>query len=104
MDLATTPEQKAVAELIYARQDMGRPFAAPPGVPPDRAQALRKALIDMAKDRDFRAEAQRLKLEVAPTSGEEVEALLKRVLSAPPAIIERARWAVTNRTLVEQKP
>jgi tripartite-type tricarboxylate transporter receptor subunit TctC len=102
MDLATTPEQRAVAELIYARQDMGRPFGAPPGVPADRVEALRKALLDMAKDADFLNEAGRLKLEVAATTGPEVETLLKRVLGAPPAIIERAHWAVTNRGFVEQ--
>ena len=32
--------------LVLSRQEMARPFAAPPGLPPDRAAALRKAFDD----------------------------------------------------------
>src|SRR5947209_9856862 len=45
-DLAKTDEQRQILKLIFARQVMGRPFLAPPGVPEDRLAALRKAFMD----------------------------------------------------------
>ena len=43
MDLAKNDEQRTILKLIFGRQVMGRPFVAPPGVPKDRVDALRKA-------------------------------------------------------------
>ena len=57
MDFAKTDEQKQIFRLIFARQVMGRPFLAPPGVPKDRADALRKAFMDTMKDPEFLADA-----------------------------------------------
>ena len=57
IDLAKTDEQRQILKLIFARQVMGRPFLAPPGVPTDRADALRKAFMDTMKDKEFLADA-----------------------------------------------
>ena len=37
IDLAKNDEQRKMLKLIFARQVMGRPFLAPPGIPRDRA-------------------------------------------------------------------
>ena len=58
--------QKQIVRLVLSRQTMGRPFAAPPGVPADRKQALRRAFDATLKDPAFLAEAEKLKLEVNP--------------------------------------
>jgi tripartite-type tricarboxylate transporter receptor subunit TctC len=100
--LAHNDEERAVLEVIFARQAMGRPFLAPPGIPADRAAALESALMATAADAEFLADAERLHLEVSATDGATVRALLARILSAPQAVIEKARWAVTNRTFVEE--
>jgi len=55
---------------------MGRPFAAPPAVPKDRIDALRKAFMETMADREFLAEAAQTKSEVTPVSGEEIESLV----------------------------
>jgi hypothetical protein len=99
--LAHNDEERAVLEVIFARQAMGRPFLGPPDLPPDRAAALEKALMATAADPAFLADAEKLNLEVSATDGATVRALLARILAAPPAVIEKARWAVTNRTFVE---
>src|SRR5262245_41499107 len=39
LELVTDPESRQVLELILIRQEPGRPFAAPPGVPADRLTA-----------------------------------------------------------------
>ena len=76
MDLAKTDEQRTILKLIFGRQVMGRPFAAPPAVPKDRIDALRKAFMETMADREFLAEAAQTKSEVTPVSGEEIESLV----------------------------
>ena len=90
MDFAKTEEQKQIFKLIFARQVMGRPFVAPPGVPKDRADALRKAFDDTMKDPEFLADAVRTQLEITPVSGEEVERLVTELYQTPKAVAEKA--------------
>jgi len=89
-DLAKTDEQRQILKLIFARQTMGRPFLAPPGIPPDRAEALRKAFMDTMKDRDFLADAEKAQLEITPVSGEKVQALVQEIYQTPPEIAKKA--------------
>jgi tripartite-type tricarboxylate transporter receptor subunit TctC len=89
-DLATTDEQRAIFKLIFARQVMGRPFLAPPGIPPDRAGALRKAFMDTMKDKDFLADAEKGQLEITPVSGEDIQKLVMDIHQTSPEIAKRA--------------
>ena len=57
----------------------GAAVLAPPGVPPDRAEALRKAFMDTMKDKEFLADAEKAQLEIKPVSGAEVEQLVKDI-------------------------
>ena len=82
-DLANTKEQKQIIKLIFARQVVGRPYIAPPGLPPDRLAALRQAFIDTLSDKDFLTDAERSKLEISPVPGDKVEALVKEVYETP---------------------
>jgi tripartite-type tricarboxylate transporter receptor subunit TctC len=86
--------QKQIHKLVASRQTMGRPFAAPPGVPADRAEALRRAFDATLKDPAFLAEAEKLKLEVNPVSGEEVTRLITELYATPKDIVEEARAAI----------
>jgi tripartite-type tricarboxylate transporter receptor subunit TctC len=88
-DLAKNEEQKQIFELVFARQTMGRPFMAPPGVPNDRVAALRTAFMATMKDPEFLAEAQRGKLEITPVSGEELQKIVERVYKTNPAIAKK---------------
>jgi tripartite-type tricarboxylate transporter receptor subunit TctC len=76
--------------LLFARQVMGRPFMAPPGVPADRVAALRKAFMDTMRDKEFLAEAERGKLEITPVSGEDIQKLVEEVYATPEAVTRRA--------------
>jgi tripartite-type tricarboxylate transporter receptor subunit TctC len=86
--------QKQVLRLVTSRQVMGRPFAAPPGVPEDRKQALRAAFEATLKDPAFLDEANKLKLEVNPVSGADVDKLLGELYRTPKAVVEEARKAI----------
>jgi hypothetical protein len=90
IDLAKTDEQRQILKLIFARQVMGRPFLAPPNVPQDRAQALRKAFLDTLNDKEFLANAEQAKMEINPVSGEEVETLVKEAYATPAAVAKKA--------------
>lgn len=90
LDLVSDTATKRVLELILTRQETGRPFAAPPGVPADRVALLRQAFDATMKDPAFMADAKRLQMEVDPLSGAEVEALLRKAYASPPDIIARA--------------
>jgi tripartite-type tricarboxylate transporter receptor subunit TctC len=90
MDFAKTEDQQQIFKLIFARQVMGRPYLAPPGVPKDRADALRAGFMATMKDPDFLAEVQRAELEITPVPGEEVEALVKELYQTPKALAAKA--------------
>jgi len=90
LDLVTDPESKAVLELILIRQEAGRPFAAPPGVPADRVAALRRAFEATLADAEFRADAEKAQLEIEPLTAPEIENYLAAAYSAPKAIVQKA--------------
>ncbi len=86
MDFAKTDEQRQIFKLIFARQPMGRPFLAPPGIPAERAEALRKAFMDTMKDPGFLAEAERMKLEINPVAGDAVQGIVQDLYQTPKSI------------------
>jgi tripartite-type tricarboxylate transporter receptor subunit TctC len=89
-DLVDDPQKLAAWKLIVSRQNIARPFAAPPDVPAERVAALRAAFDATMRDADFLAEAKRLALEVRPVSGTDVQALLGEIGAAPRAVLARA--------------
>jgi len=90
MDLAETEEDRQILRLVLARLVLGRPFVAPPGIPEDRAAALRQAFDDTMKDPAFLADAERSRLEITPITGAELEELLGDLYETPPHLVERA--------------
>ena len=96
MDYAKTEEHKQIFRLIFARQVMGRPFLAPPGVPKERADALRRAFDATMKDADFLADAAKARLEITPVAGEVVEKLVKDLYQTPKALADKAAEYIRN--------
>ena len=68
---------------------MALPFLAPAGIPADRATALKSAFMAMVKDREFLADAERVKLDITPIDGEAVRAIIAKMQMTPHAVIER---------------
>jgi tripartite-type tricarboxylate transporter receptor subunit TctC len=93
-DFAKNDDERKALELIFSRQVMGRPYAAPPGIPAQRLQALRRAFDETARDAAFRAEAERLELELNPVSGEEIDALIGRIYGASDNAVRLATDAI----------
>jgi tripartite-type tricarboxylate transporter receptor subunit TctC len=91
MDLARTEEERQILQLIFVRCVLGRPFLAPPGLPPERAAALRAAFDATMTDPEFLREAMQMRLEITPISGNEVQELVAEVFQTSPDIVNRTR-------------
>jgi hypothetical protein len=96
MDYAKTDLDKQALELLFAPQAAAWPLIAPPGIPADRLAALRKAFMDTMKDPKFVAEAEKLHIELDPMGGEEMSANIKRILSFPEKVVDRAKYLTTE--------
>ena len=96
-ELATTDEQREVLDFILANTAYEYPYAAPPGIPPQRLAMLRRAFDSTMKDQTFRAQAEKQLVEVEPLTGEELQAIVTRILNAPPAVIAKAQDVMTPR-------
>jgi tripartite-type tricarboxylate transporter receptor subunit TctC len=94
LDLTDNPKEKSALKLIFSRQAMARPFAAPPNLPPERAKALRDAFDATMKDPEFLAEAKKLDLEVRPVAGEKINALVNEIYSYPADVVKIAADAI----------
>jgi len=90
IDLAKTDEERQILRLIFARQVMGRPFLAPPGIPADRAEALRKAFMETLTDPAFMADAEKAQLEVNPVAGDDLQKLVAEIYRTPPEVAKKA--------------
>jgi tripartite-type tricarboxylate transporter receptor subunit TctC len=88
-DLAETDEQKKLLKLEFTGFQLGRPYFVAPKVPHDRVQTLRRSFDATLKDKDLLAEAVKLKLEVNPTTGEEMQDILKEVYATPPELVAK---------------
>jgi tripartite-type tricarboxylate transporter receptor subunit TctC len=97
LDLAKTEEERAALKLMLARLEYGRPFFLPPNVPAARVAALRRAFDATMKDPAYLAEADKLKIDVDPLSGEQVAALVEQVSHTPADTVARVRTAMENR-------
>jgi tripartite-type tricarboxylate transporter receptor subunit TctC len=91
LDYAKNDEERQMLRLIMMRGVLGRPFLAPPELPPERAEALIAAFDQMIVDPAFLDEAARARLDIVPASGAKVRGLLEEAYRTTPALIERTR-------------
>ena len=89
LDLALTGEQRQAIEFLYAGQGIGRPFVAPPDLPPDRLKMLRDAFKATMTDPAFVAEAQKSKLDLEPEDGDHLAVLIAKIYATPKPIVDK---------------
>ena len=90
-EMATRDDDRQLLELVLTPQLMGRPLVAPPGLPPERLETLRRAFNMAMKDPQLLAEAQKQALEIQPVEGAEISRVLDKVYASPIKLIERAQ-------------
>jgi tripartite-type tricarboxylate transporter receptor subunit TctC len=92
MDRYKTPDaSRSLANVVLAAGALGRPMLGSPGIPADRVKILRDAFNATMKDPEFLAELDKRKFDLDPTSGEELEKIVKEAMSQPPDVIARLK-------------
>lgn len=89
-DLVKSDRDKQALKVHLAPQVYGRPFAVGPKVPDDRYKALRTAFWKTLHDPVFLADAKKRRLPITPTSGEEVDKLVKEIYALPKDVLAYA--------------
>jgi tripartite-type tricarboxylate transporter receptor subunit TctC len=79
-----------------ASYEFQRPFSLPPGVPPERLQTLRKAFAATLRDPALLAEAKKMKLDIEPVSGEEIDGYVKQIYSMSNAVKRNLSFLVKS--------
>jgi tripartite-type tricarboxylate transporter receptor subunit TctC len=90
-EMVERADERRIVELVLSGGQLGRPFAAAPGVPQERVAALRAAFDAVMRDPDFLAEAVTLNFDVAPIGGEALQSIVERVVNTPKDLTSRAR-------------
>jgi len=91
LELATNDLDRRVLTFISADTAIARAVVTTEGVPPERLEALRRAFDATMKDADLRAEAERSKMDISPSTGEDSQRIVNSIVNTPPDVIARAR-------------
>jgi tripartite-type tricarboxylate transporter receptor subunit TctC len=103
LEVARTQEQREVFGLLTTGSDIGRSLSMPPGVPAARVALMRKAFIEMTRDPQMIAEAQKLKLDLDPADGAKLEKIVLSTFAISPAAIERAKTILAKNKKKKKK-
>ena len=90
-ELALNDKARALIELAELPYRLSRPFAAPPGLPAERAKALQDAFLAVHQDAQYLEEARRLKVDVSPIGGAEVLRAIEGLAGAAPELLDYMR-------------
>jgi tripartite-type tricarboxylate transporter receptor subunit TctC len=96
MEFVKQDRHKQIFRFVLNASTLGRPFVAPPGIPDDRAAALRKAFEDTMKDPDYVAEMTAKKLDVGPISWNTIGTLLKDFYATPQDVVDETRAIISE--------
>jgi tripartite-type tricarboxylate transporter receptor subunit TctC len=92
MDEYKTPATKRrTTEALLQGGEWARAMMAPPTTPADRVAILRAAYEKAAKDPELLAEAKKIRIDVTPARGEQLQATAKEVMTQPPEVIEQIK-------------
>jgi tripartite-type tricarboxylate transporter receptor subunit TctC len=91
MDLLTNDQDRAAVAVIFDDQEIGFPFALPPGVSPEIVAAFRAAFDATTKDPEFLHDAKLANVDIDPVTGQRVQTLIENAYASPAAVVERAR-------------
>ena len=86
-DYVKEAEHRTMWDVMIAIATLGRPLAAPPGVPAEQVAILRKAFAATMKDAEYLAEMEKSNRELTPTGGEDMQQMMQEVSAVPQATL-----------------
>jgi tripartite-type tricarboxylate transporter receptor subunit TctC len=87
-------EDRKVVELVISQTIFHRSYIAPPATSPQQVEILRKAFDATMADPQFRADAEKVRVDIEPLPGAKVQEVIGNLYAAPKEIVERARKAI----------
>lgn len=96
MEFVKVERHKQIFRFVLNAATLGRPFVAPPGIPPDRTAALRKAFEDTMTDVAYLEEMKAKKLDVGPIRWQDIPPLLKDFYSTPQDVVDETRSIISS--------
>jgi tripartite-type tricarboxylate transporter receptor subunit TctC len=93
-EFAKDEKTKQILQLVLAPQEMDRPILLPPGAPPDKVEALRRAFHETMTDPAFIAEAKKERIELDEVSGEKIQQIVEEAFKLPPDVVKAANEAM----------
>ena len=104
LDLAKSEGDRKAMKLLFYGLAVGRPYVSTPGLPKDRAKALRAAFKTLLTDKQFLAEAKKRRLEInQPKDGATIDKLLAEIYQTPRDIVARAAAATRSTRVIKRK-
>jgi tripartite-type tricarboxylate transporter receptor subunit TctC len=94
MELTSDPNAKKMLEFMFLQSATARAIFAPPQVPAERVTALRRAFDQAARDPGFVADMKKAQIEVNPTTGEDTQAAVTRLIGTSPEVAKMVLEAV----------
>jgi tripartite-type tricarboxylate transporter receptor subunit TctC len=95
-ELATNDLDRQVLRLFSSPPAIGRAITAPPGIPAERRDALRKAFDATMKDPQFLADAAKVRAEIEPLAGAELEKIVISSVQVSDEVVQRGKWATSR--------
>jgi len=86
-EFITSESQRSAFAFFVSREELGRPFIAPPDVPKERIEALRRAFDATMADGSFIAAAEKQRFNIVAMTGEELTALIERIYQTPEEVV-----------------
>jgi tripartite-type tricarboxylate transporter receptor subunit TctC len=96
MDLIKDPKDRQAMKLFNLPAEVTIPFGLAPGTDADAIATHRAAFSRAVKDGKYLAEAKRRKQDISPKSGEQVEAIINELFTAPPDVIARVKTYIKD--------
>ena len=96
VELARTDEQRGILNAVASAAEIGKFVLSTPGVPADRVTALRRAFDAMVKNDEFVAEARKLRIELLPLAGEELQQIVRSVQDLSPDLTRKIKAMYPN--------
>jgi tripartite-type tricarboxylate transporter receptor subunit TctC len=91
VELARTPEQEMILRVVTSASEIGKFIFTTPEVPLERVAGMRQAFDAMVRDRDFVAEAEKLRIEIDPIPGTELQHIVQQLQSTPSDVVDKVR-------------
>jgi tripartite-type tricarboxylate transporter receptor subunit TctC len=94
MEFAASDLDRDALRVILLPTFFGFPFAAPPHLLPEVRNLLRTAFERMVEDQQFLEEARKIKLDILPVRGADMERAVRAAYAASPEAITRAKQLI----------